>query len=106
MAVNYLNNRDMLAEIHKSKVTYCSYLTDEDRDYDLILPSVDKINIRTVAQAKRERAKRLTRSTGETVKPQSFTKHNVVFRIMTFDHIPNSTRKAKPKRKSRKNSRS
>ena len=64
MAVNYLNNRDMLAEIHKSKVTYCSYLTDEDRDYDLILPSVDKINIRTVAQAKRERAKSLSIITG------------------------------------------
>ena len=97
MAVKYLNNRDMLAEIHKSKVTYCSYLTDEDRDYDLILPSVDKINIRTVAQAKRERAKRLTRSTGEVIKPQNFDKQDVVFRIMTFDHIPNSNRKAKPK---------
>ena len=97
MAINYLNNKDMLAEIHKSKATYCSFLTDEDQEYDVILASVDKINIRTVAQAKRERAKRLSKRTGETIKPQNFDKHDVVFRIMTFDHVPNQNRKAKPK---------
>ena len=97
MAVNYLNNKDMLAEIHKSKSTYCSFLTDEDHEYDLILSSVDKINIRTIAQAKRERAKRLSKRSGEAIKPQNFNKQDVVFRIMTFDHIPNSSRKAKPK---------
>jgi len=31
----------------------------EYEDYDLILPSVDKINVRTIAEAKRNRAKRL-----------------------------------------------
>jgi hypothetical protein len=97
MAVNYLNNKDMLLEIHKSKSTYCAFISDDDKEYDLILPSVNKINIRTVAQAKRERAKRLSKRTGETIKPQNFDKHDVVFRIMTFDHIPNSNRKAKPK---------
>ena len=97
MAVNYLNNKDMLAEIHKSKSTYCSFISEEDKEYDIILPSVDKINIRTVAQAKRDRAKRISKRTGETVKPQSFAKYDVVFRIMTFDHIPNSNRKNKPK---------
>ena len=97
MAVNYLNNKDMLSEIHKSKSTYCAFISDDDKEYDLILPSVNKINIRTVAQAKRERAKRLSKRTGETIKPQNFDKHDVVFRIMTFDHIPNSNRKAKPK---------
>lgn len=97
MAVNYLNNKDMLAEIHKSKSTYCSFLSEEDKEYDLILPSIDKINIRTIAQAKRERAKKLSKISGETIKPQSFEKKDIVFRIMTFDHIPNSLRKAKPK---------
>ena len=97
MAVNYLNNKDMLLEIHKSKSTYCAFISDDDKEYDLILPSVNKINIRTVAQAKRERAKRLSKRTGETIKPQNFDKHDFVFRIMTFDHIPNSNRKAKPK---------
>ena len=47
--VNYLNNKDMLAEIHKSKNTFCSFTDPAYHRYDLILPSVDKINIRTVA---------------------------------------------------------
>ena len=95
--VNYLNNKDMLAEIHKSKATYCSYLTPEDQAYDLILPSVDKINRLSIAEGKRERAKRLTKLTGEVVDPKDITNQDLVFRIMTFDHIPNSDRKNKPK---------
>ena len=57
--VNYLNNRDILAEIHKSKNTFCSYTDDDFAQYDIILPSIDKINIRTIADAKRNQAKRL-----------------------------------------------
>ena len=57
--VNYLNNRDILSEIHKSKNTFCSYTDDDFAQYDIILPSVDKINIRTIADAKRNQAKRL-----------------------------------------------
>ena len=45
--VNYLNNRDILKEIHKSKSTYCSYLEREYAQFDIILPSVDKISQRS-----------------------------------------------------------
>jgi len=54
---NYLNNRDLLAEIHKSKTSYCSFVDEEYHRYDIILPSIDKINIRTIAEAKRNKAK-------------------------------------------------
>ena len=59
MTVNYLNNKDLLEEIHKSKNTYSSYSKPEYNQYDIILPSLDKINIRTIAEAKRNRAKRM-----------------------------------------------
>ena len=110
--VNYLNNKDMLLEIHKSKSTYCSFIKPEYHQYDIILPSVDKINIRTIAEAKRNRAKRLgleifdsRRKAGEKVKQadceidyKKIAKTDLVFRIMTYDHIPlNSTRKKNPK---------
>jgi len=49
--VNYLNNRDILKEIHKSKNTYCSFRDREtDHQFDIILPNVEKINLRTVKQ--------------------------------------------------------
>ena len=70
MATKYLNNKDMLKQIHLSKATYCEYITDEDRDHDIILPSIGKINIRTTAECKRLRAKRLEKLTGEKHDPK------------------------------------
>lgn len=110
--VNYLNNKDLLEEIHKSKNTFCSFVKPEYHQYDIILPHVDKINIRTVAEAKRNRAKRLGQITyearkaaGEKVKQadceidyKKIVKTDLVFRIMTYEHIPlNATRKKNPK---------
>ena len=87
----------MLKQIHLSKATYCEFLSEEHRDYDIIVPSVEKINVRTVAQGRRERAKRLEKETGEKQNPKNIVNEDVVFRVMTFDHIPNSKRKTNPK---------
>ena len=110
--INYLNNKDILAEIAKSKNTFCSYTDKEYAQYDIILPSLDKVNIRTIAEAKSNKAKRLTlqafekaKSEGKKVKQAEFEvdykkidKYDLVFRIMTFDHIPEEPgRKKNPK---------
>ena len=63
--VKYLNNRDLLAQIHASKNTYCSYVTPEDADYDIIVPNLKKINTRSIAEAKKARAKRMTQEAWE-----------------------------------------
>ena len=101
--VRYLNNRDLLAEIHKSKNTFSSFTKPEYSQHDIILTSLDKVNIRTVAEAKRNRAKRLgllafneARLAGDkkiklaecTPDYKTIQKTDLVFRIMTFDHIP------------------
>jgi hypothetical protein len=68
--VNYLNNRDILKEIHLSKNTYCTYRDPViDHQYDIILPTVEKINQRTIAEARRNRADRLKRE-GTIVDPK------------------------------------
>jgi hypothetical protein len=101
--VKYLNNRDLLAEIHKSKCSFSSFIKPEYHQFDLILTEIAKINIRTVAEAKRSRAKRLgliafteARKSGDkkiklseiTPDYKTIPKTDLVFRIMTFDHIP------------------
>ena len=92
--VNYLNNRDILKEIHLSKNTYCSFLDpDRDHQYDMILPSVSKINQRTIAEARRNRAARLTKETGEAVNEKKIPHTVLVFRIMTWEHIPIAPKK-------------
>jgi len=98
----YLTNKDLLREIHKSKNSYCSYLTTEDHQFDLILPSLSKINRLTVAEAKRARATRLAKLAWEqaqlagiktklddhAVDWNKIKKSEVIFRIMTWDHVP------------------
>jgi hypothetical protein len=92
--VNYLNNRDILKEIHLSKNTYCSFLDRvTDHQFDMILPSVDKINQKTVAEARRNRADRHKRETGEVIDPKKIPNTEVVFRVMTWEHIPMAPKK-------------
>ena len=99
--VNYLNNRDILKEIHKSKNTYCSFRDREtDHQFDIILPNVEKINLRTVAEARRNRAARLSKETGIKHDEKKIPNTDLVFRVTTWEHIP-----MVPKKKA-KNSRS
>ena len=87
--VNYLNNRDLLKQIHLSKNTYCTYRDPAlDHQYDIILPSLDKINQRTIAEARRARADRIKRETGEIVNDKKIPNTDLVFRITCWDHIP------------------
>ena len=92
--VNYLNNRDILKEIHLSKNTFCWYRDrDLDHQFDIILPSLDRINIRTIAEARRNRADRIKRETGEVVDPKKIPNTDLVFRVTCWDHIPRAPKK-------------
>jgi hypothetical protein len=91
---NYLNNRDILKEIHLSKNTYCVFRdSDLDHQYDIILPSVSKINQKTTAEARRNRADRIKRETGEVIDPKKIPNTDLVYRIMTWEHIPMAPKK-------------
>lgn len=110
MKHNYLNNRDILKEIHKSKTTYCSFLTPEDNFYDIILPSIEKINKKNITEGRKLRAERLARAAYDlaqsqtteklklddfAIKPSKIKDIDVVFRIMTWQHVPLDNSKKK-----------
>ena len=110
MKANYLNNKDILKEIHKSKSSYCSYLDADAKDYDIILDDVSKINKKTILEGRKARAERLSKlaheaavaQTGEKKKLEEFEikytrvpATDVVFRVMTWEHIPMDTSKSK-----------
>lgn len=102
MKHNYLNNKDILKEIHKSKTTYCTYTQPEFADYDMILPELKKINKTNIMQARRNRAERLAKLAHEEatkdgvkrkldefeVKLKDVPDTDVVFRVMTWEHVP------------------
>ena len=97
--VNYLNNKDILKEIHASKNSYCSFVDPEYHRYDIIidmpespLPTSLEYALKPdqIQQAKETRATRLTQETGEKVLPDSIPTTDLIFRVMTWDHIPMS----------------
>ena len=111
--IKYLTNKDLLAEIHKSKSSFCSFVDPEYHQYDVILPSLEKINIRTIAEAKRNRAARIAKANheaaveaaGKKIPAKEFDidyrkmeKTDLIFRIMTFEHIPEDLTRKKTKK--------
>ena len=92
--VNYLNNRDILKEIHFSKNSYCVFVDPTiDHQYDIILPTLSKINQKTIAEARRNRADRLKRETGVLVDQKKIPNTDLVSRITCWDHIPMAPKK-------------
>jgi uncharacterized membrane protein YgcG len=111
--IKYLTNKDILKEIHLSKNTFCSFTNPEYSTYDLIVPSLDKINIRTIAEAKRNRATRLGKQAHEAaviaggkklaqkdfeIDYKKISKYDLVFRVMTFTHVPLAPGRKKTKK--------
>ena len=116
--VNYLNNKDILKEIHKSKMSFCWVLNDQYNMWDVIVEDVNDINDATLKQAKENKAQRiqaenyaeamLAHGTGDyrnkpkqkefAVDINDIADTDVVFRVMTYDHIPDEPgRKKNPR---------
>lgn len=98
--VNYLNNKDILKEIHLSKNSYCTYKNPDDHRYDFIvdLPqeSIEKsfeymLKPETIQAAREARAARMDVEMNlpkGSVDPVSIPITDLVFRVMTWEHVP------------------
>jgi hypothetical protein len=118
--INYLNNKDLLSEIHKSKSSFCEYTDPTYADYDIIvhpdnfeLPESEDQSIdflknkclseETISQAISNRVSKLN----STIKGRNKTRYTsndvdastLVFRVLTYNYIPDdeSGRKKNPK---------
>ena len=81
----YINNREFLAAIHASKLSFCSYVEPADAAYDAIVHDVAEITpelIQTV-RLKKSKPRGKAKIDIETITPES-----LVFRVMTYEHIP------------------
>ena len=90
--VNYLNNKDILKEIHLSKNTYCVYSDPEYHKYDYIIDYEDNSSLEknleytsrpsTIQNAIEAKADK------EKIDISDIKKTDLIFRVMTWDHIP------------------
>ncbi len=117
--INYLNNKDMLKEIHRSKNTFCEYTDQKYSDYDVIVETLNDIFLpETIETAKATRAARMAAIAHESalvdagdvakadrprlseykIKSDTILQDDLVFRVLGFDHIPLAPgRKKNPK---------
>lgn len=113
--VNYLNNKDMLAEIHKSKISYCEFSEPRHADYDLIIDYKEEALLpETIHAAKLKREAKLAEQAYKAaialkppVKPKLaefrtdpmlIADDDLVFRVTTYEHVPFAPgRKKNPK---------
>jgi hypothetical protein len=97
--VNYLNNKDILKEIHTSKNAYCAWAHPDYHRYDFIvdmpLETIEKslehaLTPEVIQEAKATRALRLSLENGDkdSVSPDSIKLTDLIFRVMTWDHVP------------------
>ena len=109
--VNFLNNKDILKEIHRSKCSYSEFTDEKYSMYDIIVDNLADIFKEEVQErAKVARAARLSQQAFEAAVGQELTKegelksklrpidfkichntintHDLVFRVITYDHIP------------------
>lgn len=108
---NYLNNKDMLKQIHISKSNHCWFENrEEHHQYDIIVNDVKEITDKNLNIGKQNKADRIQKRSWDdnldkklkqadfAVDPDSFNDDQVVFRVMTYDHIPDEPgRKKNPK---------
>lgn len=119
---NYLANKDMLKEIHKSKLSYCHIIDDLHSQHDIIVENIKEISDKDIIlEAKKNKANRISAEAYQVsfnewtesltskasneprlisfkIDPDTIDEKSLVFRVMTYDHVPlEPGRKKNPK---------
>ncbi len=90
MTIKYINNRELLAEIQRSKATFCYFTSPIYSMYDVILTSLEDLTPEFVASTRIAKAAKLSNKTN-VIDPQSIDPETIVFRLMTDSHLPLET---------------
>ena len=105
--VKYLNNKDLLKQIHLSKMSFC-WIKSPQYDYpDIIINAEDDITDEVILDAKKNKAGKMKdfayqqavagyegpankkpRQKDFLVDPEDIADEDVVVRKMTYEHIP------------------
>jgi hypothetical protein len=96
----YLTNKDLLEEIHRSKKSYCEFVSEEYSNYDMIVTDLNKATSEKLEQVRKKksddryvklRKEAIARGIKNPQIPHDLDEikvESIVIRLMTFDHIP------------------
>ena len=78
MKIKYISNRELLAEIQRSKATFCHFISPHYAAYDVIVDSIEAITEEAVLVALGKRKAEIERAIAD----------EVIFRVMSDVHLP------------------
>jgi hypothetical protein len=104
----YLNNKELLKEIHNSKCSYSEFIEPHYHQFDVVVESYDDLwKSKTTKLAKENKAKRLSIAAYEKamaeydgpisgkprqidckIDPKDIPDEGLVYRVITYEHIP------------------
>ena len=112
--INYLSNNELLYELNESKKSFCYFVDDMYGDFTVIVNDLSEVTDELIKEAKSikalQRNENLQRKLikqklskkeiydtleKNTTLPEDISKEEIVFRLMTFDHIPEEVQKVK-----------
>jgi hypothetical protein len=83
----YITNKELLAEIHRSKTTYCHFTDTKYAKFDAILAQGD-ITAEHAEAIREKLNNRPRRPRATEAEPKIESIHDLVFRVMTYEHVP------------------
>lgn len=101
--INYLNNRELLREIHNSKCSYSSFLDDKYKNFDFFIDKIEDITDDLLKEVKIKKSlddlqKKIYDLKRQGIKinknemvpqdPNTIKDEDVVFRMQTYEHVP------------------
>ncbi len=115
----YLNNKELLKEIHKSKCSFSEFTEPQYHQFDVVVENYDDVwTNATLEAAKENKAKRLSTEAYEKaiaeyegpvsnkprmidckVNPADVPEEGLVYRVTTYEHIPKDPGRKKNPRK-------
>lgn len=83
--IKYINNKELLAEIHNSKKSFCSFVEPQYANFDVIVHSVDDITDELIEQVREKKSKPRGKP---NIPLADIPPESIVVRVMTYEHIP------------------
>jgi len=101
MATIYLTNRDLMREINRSKATYSAFTDRSFHVFDCIVKELADITDERIEEARQTFVDRAKKETSTVIDPATVPKTALIFRLMSWAHIPEVEPKV-PKTKSKR----
>ena len=87
--VNYLSNKRLLAEIQRSKLSYCEFTDPTKTEYDIVVNDLFDIPEDILITALKRYVKKFNKKhNGANKLYTDFSLYNLTVRLMTYAHIP------------------